>query len=102
ARSRTAPTSPPRPGAPRPVAHAHDRGGALASLAAWAVRRGGPRGRGAATTGSAPFDRLGAPVLAQAPSRAAPRVCGRGDTGSRHRGAAAGPRRQQRAPPRLL
>ena len=41
ARVRIAPTTPPRPGQPMRVEHEYARGGALASLAAWDVRRGG-------------------------------------------------------------
>ena len=41
ARVRIAPTTPPRPGQPMRVEHEYGRGGALASLAAWDVRRGG-------------------------------------------------------------
>ncbi len=41
ARVRIAPTTPPRPGQPMRVEHEYERGGALAYLAAWDVRRGG-------------------------------------------------------------
>ena len=71
ARLRCAPTTPPRPGQARRVAHEYARGGALAYRAAWAVRRGGrePAGRGrcAATTGSGAFGTLVDQVLAQEP-----------------------------------
>ena len=67
ARIRTAPTTPPRPGAPAQVEHEYARGGALASLAAWDVHRGGAIGRGEATTGSAAFGHLVDQVLAQEP-----------------------------------
>jgi hypothetical protein len=67
ARVRRAPTTPSRPGAPMQVEHEYDRGGALAYLAAWDVRRGGVLGRCEATTGIAPFDRLVDQVMPQEP-----------------------------------
>ena len=62
----------PRPGDTR-GARAH-AGGALASPAAWEVRRGGVIGRCDTATGLAPFGLLVALVLGQEPYRAAPRV----------------------------
>ena len=102
ARRRCAPTAPPRRGAPMPVEHEYERGGALAYLAAWDVRRGGAVGRCETTTGSAPFDRLVAQVLAQEPDRSAPRVFWVVDNGSSHRGAPAVRRLQGRYPNLIL
>ena len=53
ARGRCHPTTPPRPARPMRVEHEYARGGALAYLAAWDVRRGGVIGRCEATTGKA-------------------------------------------------
>lgn len=58
ARQRCHPTTPSLPGQPMQGAHDYDRGGALASLAAWDVRRGGVLGRCEATTSQAAFGRL--------------------------------------------
>jgi hypothetical protein len=102
ARIRRHPTTPPRPGQPLRAEHASARGGALASLAAWDVRRGGVSGRCEATTGIAPFDRLVDQVLAQEPCRSAPRVCWSVDHGSSHRGDTAAARLQARHPHRML
>ena len=98
ARVRRAPTTPARPGAPAQVEHAYDRGGALAYLAAWDVRRGGAIGRCDRTTGSAPCGAVVDQVLAQEPYRSAPRVFWVVDNGSSHRGAAAVDRLQRRHP----
>jgi hypothetical protein len=89
ARGRRHATTPPRPGQPMRVEHEYARGGALAYLAAWDVRRGGAVGRCEATTGIAPFGRLVDQVMAQEPYRSAPRVFWIVDNGSSHRGAAA-------------
>jgi len=89
ARVRIAPTGPPRPGQAMRVEHEYARGGALAYLAAWDVRRGGAIGRCEATTGIAPFGRLVDQVMAQEPYRSAPRVFWVVDNGSSHRGEAA-------------
>jgi DDE superfamily endonuclease len=102
ARVRRAPTTPPRPGAPRQVEHEYARGGALAYLAAWDVRRGGVVGRCEATTGIAPFDRLVDQVMAQEPYRSAPRVFWVVDNGSSHRGDKAIRRLQARYPNLIL
>jgi hypothetical protein len=58
------------------VEHEYARGGALAYLAAWDVRRGGVIGRCEATTGIAPFSRLVDQVMAQEPYRSAPASSG--------------------------
>ncbi len=102
ARVRCAPTTPSRPGAPAPVEHEYDRGGALAYLAAWDVRRGGVIGRCETTTGIAPFDRLVDQVMAQEPYRSAPRVFWIVDNGSSHRGTTAAQRLQDRYPTLIL
>ncbi len=102
ARIRTAPTTPPRPGAPAQVEHEYARGGALAYLAAWDVRRGGAIGRCEATTGIVAFGHLVDQVMAQEPYRAAPRVFWIVDNGSSHRGAAAVQRLQTRYPNLIL
>ncbi len=102
ARVRCAPTTPPRPGAPMPVEHEYDRGGALAYLAAWDVRRGGVIGRCEATTGIEPFGRLVAQVMRQEPCRSAPRGFWIVDNGSSHRGEKAARRLQARYPHLVL
>ena len=102
ARVRCHPTTPPRPGQAMRVEHEYDRGGALAYLAAWDVRRGGAIGRGATTTGIGPFGQLVDQVMAQEPYRSAPRVFWVVDNGSSHRGAAAAQRLQARHPTLIL
>ncbi len=102
ARVRCHPTTPPRPGQAMRVEHEYGRGGALAYLAAWDVRRGGVIGRCEATTGIGPFDRLVAQVMAQEPYRSAPRVFWVVDNGSSHRGDAACQRLQGRYPNLIL
>ncbi len=84
------------------VEHEYARGGALAYLAAWDVRRGGIVGRCEPTTGIAPFDRLVEQVLQQEPYRAARRVFWIVDNGSSHRGATATARLQGRYPTLIL
>jgi hypothetical protein len=86
ARARRHATVPPGPRQPMRVAHEYARGGALAYLAAWDVRRGGVVGRCEATTGKAAFGRLVDQVMAQEPYRSAPRVFRVVDQGSSHRG----------------
>jgi len=102
ARARCHATTPPRPGQAMRVEHEYARGGALAYLAAWDVRRGGVIGRCEATTGIAPFDRLVAQVMAEEPYRSAPRVFWVVDNGSSHRGEAACQRLQARYPNLIL
>jgi hypothetical protein len=98
ARQRCHPTTPPRPGQPMRVEHEYDRGGALAYLAAWDVRRGGVIGRCEATTGKAPFGRLVDQVMQREPYRSARRVFWVVDQGSSHRGGKAARELQQRYP----
>jgi hypothetical protein len=89
ARLRLHPTSPPRPRQAMRVEFEYERGGALAYLAAWDVRRAKVFGRCEATTGIEPFGRLVQQVMEQEPYRHAQRVFWIVDNGSSHRGAAA-------------
>ena len=102
ARVRRHATTPPRPGQPMRVEHEYGRGGALAYLAAWDVRRGGVIGRCDATTGIVAFGRLVDQVMQQEPYRRAPRVFWVVDNGSSHRGDAACQRLQTRYPNLIL
>ncbi len=102
ARVRCHATTPPLPGQPRRVEHEYDRGGALAYLAAWDVRRGGVIGRCEPTTGIVAFGKLVEQVMAQEPYRAAPRVFWVVDNGSSHRGDAAAARLQSQYPNLIL
>jgi hypothetical protein len=86
ARARRHATTPPGPGQPARLEHEYARGGALAYLAAWDVRRGGVTGRCEATTGKAAFGRLVDQVMAQEPYRSARRAFWVVDQGSSHRG----------------
>ncbi len=72
--------------------HDYDRGGALAHLAAWDVRRGRVTGRCEDTTGIAPFARLVEQVMSTEPYASADRVFWMVDNGSSHRGAASAER----------
>ena len=69
------------------VEHEYARGGALAYLAAWDVRRARVFGRCETTTGICPFGRLVEQVMSQEPYRSARRVFWIVDNGSSHRGA---------------
>jgi hypothetical protein len=102
ARVRCHVTTPPRRGQAMRVEHEYDRGGALAYLAAWDVRRGGAIGRCDTTTGIGPFGQLVDLVMGQEPYRAAPRVFWIVDNGSSHRGAASVARLQRRYPNLVL
>lgn len=102
ARRRCHATTPPQPGQAMRVEHEYERGGALAYLAAWDVRRGGALGRCDATTGGVPFGQLVDQVMAQEPYRRAPRVFWIVDNGSSHRGAASVARLQRRHPNLIL
>ena len=102
ARVRCHATTPARPGQAMRVEHEYERGGALAYLAAWDVRRGGAIGRCDATTGIAPFGQLVDLVMAQEPYRSAPRVFWVVDNGSSHRGATAAHRHRERHPNLVL
>ncbi len=102
ARVRRHPSLPPGPGRCRRVEHEYERGGALAYLAAWDVRRGGVIGRCEAKTGKAAFGRLVDQVMSQAPYRSARRVFWIVDQGSSHRGAKAARELQARYPNLIL
>ncbi len=102
ARQRCHPTTPPLPGQPMRVEHEYERGGALAYLAAWDVRRGGVIGRCEAKTGKAPFGRLVDQVMQQEPFRSARRVFWIVDNGSSHRGKKAARELQARYPNLIL
>jgi hypothetical protein len=89
ARIRLHPTLPPQPKETMRVEFEYERGGALAYLAAWDVRRARVFGRCESTTGIEPFGRLVQQVMEQEPYRSAARVFWIVDNGSSHRGAAA-------------
>jgi hypothetical protein len=89
ARIRLHPTLPPQPKEAMRVEFEYERGGALAYLAAWDVRRAKVFGRCESTTGIEPFGRLVQQVMEQEPYRSAERVFWIVDNGSSHRGAAA-------------
>jgi transposase len=88
ARCRCHPTLPPGKARAMRVEHDYRRGGALAYLAAWDVRRGQVTGRCEPTTGIAPFARLVEQVMTAEPYASADRVFWITDNGSSHRGAA--------------
>jgi hypothetical protein len=88
ARIRLHPRAPPQPHQAMRVEFEYERGGALAYLAAWDVRRAKVFGRCETTTGIKPFDRLVWQVMEQKPYRTAQRVFWIVDNGSSHRGAA--------------
>jgi len=102
ARGRCHPSAAPGPGAGQRVEHEYTRGGALAYLAAWDVRRGGVIGRCEPTTGKAPFGRLVAQVMEQEPYRSARRVFWVVDNGSSHRGETAAQQLQAQYPHLIL
>ena len=89
ARLRLHPTVPPQPHQAMRVEFEYERGGALAYMAAWDVRRAKVFGRCETTTGIQPFDLLVQQVMEQEPYRKARRVFGIMDNGSSHRGEAA-------------
>ena len=74
ARCRCRPTLPPGKARAMRVEHDYKRGGALARLAAWDVRRGRVTGRCEHTTGIAPFSRLVGQVMTAEPYASADRV----------------------------
>jgi transposase len=92
ARCRCHPTLPPGRARAMRVEHDYKRGGALAYLAAWDVRRGQVTGRCEPTTGIAPFSRLVQQVMTAEPYASADRVFWIVDNGSSHRGAASAQR----------
>jgi len=89
ARIRLHPTLPPEPKQAMRVEFEYERGGALAYLAAWDVRRAKVFGRCESTTGIEPFGRLVQQVMEQELYKNANRVFWIVDNGSSHRGAAA-------------
>ena len=89
ARIRLHPTEPAAPGQAMRVENEYKRGGALAYLAAWDVRRAKVFGRCEQTTGIEPFGRLIEQVMTQEPYASAHRVFWILDNGSSHRGKAA-------------
>jgi transposase len=92
ARCRCHPTLPPGKARAMRIEHDYDRGGALACLAAWDVRRGQVTGRCEDTTGIAPFARLVQQVMTTEPYASADRVFWITDNGSSHRGVASAER----------
>jgi hypothetical protein len=88
ARCRCHPALPPGKARAMRAGHDYQRGGALACLAAWDVRRGRVTGRCDHTTGIAPFSRLAGQVMTAEPYASADRVFWIVDNGSSHRGAA--------------
>jgi|SRR5271157_103169 len=96
ARVRIHPTEPTKPGQSMRVEFEYQRGGALAYLAAWDVRRAKIFGCCDPTTGIAPFDGLVQQVMSQKPYRRAKRVFWIVDNGSSHRGKAACQRLQKK------
>jgi transposase len=98
ARIRCHPTAPPSAGGDMRVEHEYERGGALAYLAAWDVRRAKIFGRCEETTGIEPFRRLVEQVMAQEPYRSARRVFWIMDNGSSHRGEASVRRFEEKWP----
>jgi len=95
ARVRIHPTEPTKAGQSMRVEFEYQRGGALAYLAAWDVRRAKIFGCCNPTTGIAPFDGLVHQVMGQQPYRQAKRVFWIVDNGSSHRGQAACQRLQK-------
>ena len=89
ARIRLHPTLAPEPKQAMRVEFEYERGGALAYLAAWDVRRAKVFGRCESTTGIEPFGRLVQQVMEQELYKNANRVFWIVDNGSSHRGAAA-------------
>lgn len=102
ARIRLHPSLPPKSGEPMRVEFEYERGGALAYLAAWDVRRAKIFGQCGATTGIAPFGGLVRDVMRRSPYKDAKRVFWIVDNGSSHRGAAACRRLQGEFPNLVL
>jgi hypothetical protein len=102
ARVRVHPSLPPQPGEPMRVEFEYERGGALAYLAAWDVRRAKIFGRCVPTTGIVPFGGLVREVMSQSPYKEAKRVFWIVDNGSSHRGEVACRRLQGEFPNLVL
>jgi hypothetical protein len=94
-RVRIHPTQPTQAGQSRRVEFEYERGGSLAYLAAWDVRRAKIFGCCDPTTGIVPFDGLVQQVMNQKPYRQAKHVFWVVDNGSSHRGQAACQRLQK-------
>ena len=86
ARRRVAKGQAPAPGRLRRVEFEYERGGALAYVAAWDVRRAKVFGVCVPKTGIEPYHRLVDLVMEQEPYRSARRVFWIADNGSSHRG----------------
>ena len=95
ARIRLHPTQPAQSHQSMRVEFEYERGGALAYLAAWDVRRAKVFGCCDPTTGIVPFDALVQQVMSQDPYRGAKRVFWVVDNGSSHRGQASVARLQK-------
>jgi hypothetical protein len=95
ARGRVAPGTAPAPRRVRRVEFEYERGGALAYVAAWDVRRAKVFGLCASTTGIQTHRQLVDLVMGQEPYRSARRVFWITDNGSSHRGKAAADRLSQ-------
>jgi hypothetical protein len=102
ARLRIHPSQAPEPGQSMRVEFEYERGGALAYLAAWDVRRAKVFGSCESTTGIVPFDSLVHQVMTEDPYRQAKRVFWIVDNGSSHRGQAACKRLQTSYPNLVL
>jgi transposase len=98
ARCRCHPTLPPGKARMMRVNHDHDRGGALAYLAAYDTGRARVFGHCAPSTGITPFMALVTQVMTQEPYASATRVCWIVDNGSSHRGNTAIDRLAKRFP----
>ena len=98
ARLRRHPTQAPQPGRALRFEFEYKRGGALAYLAAWDVRRAKVFGRCEEKTGIESFNRLVTQVMEQEPYRSARRVFWIMDNGSSHRGKACVDRLQKAYP----
>jgi hypothetical protein len=81
------------------VEHEYDQCGAWAYIAALDVHHARVLGRCEATTGIAPFDRLGEQVMTRPPYSDARRVLWIVDNGSSHRGKASSAPRKALFPP---
>ena len=102
ARRRLAAGTPPSPGRARRVEFEYERGGTLAYLAAWDVRRARLFGLCQPTTGIEPFRRLVELVMSREPYRSARRVFWTTDNGASHRGHASVERLAQWHPNAVL
>jgi hypothetical protein len=102
ARCRYHPALPPGASRTMRVNHEHERGGALAYLAAYDVHRAHVIGLCSDTTGIGPFTDLADEVMTQQPCASARRVFRVVDNGSSHRGPAATDRLTARYPSTVM